>query len=158
MIHFRCVRKTKTLHTEKKKGKALHPLWTDWWINLHFQVSSFCKNKVKKVHTYLHALNSLLELCLDWLSSLCMYKYLACTIQGFPGGSMVKNLSANAGDVSLIPGLGRCSGEGNGNSVQDSCLEDHMNRGIWRAAVHGTERVGWLNKQNQKFSIQRRLN
>ena len=41
---------------------------------------------------------------------------------GFPGGSMVKNLPANAGDVDLTPGSGRSSGEGNGNLLQYSCL------------------------------------
>ena len=49
---------------------------------------------------------------------------------------VVKNLSANAGDVrdaDLIPGLGRSLGEGNGNPLQYSCLENPMNRGAWRA-------------------------
>ena len=41
---------------------------------------------------------------------------------GFPGSSMVKNPSANAGDVSLIPGLGRSPAKGNGNPLQYSCL------------------------------------
>ena len=41
---------------------------------------------------------------------------------GFPGGSVVKNLPADAGAKGLIPGLGRSPGEGNGNSVQYSCL------------------------------------
>ena len=41
----------------------------------------------------------------------------------FPGGSVVKNLPANAGDTSLTPGLGRSSGRGNGNPLQYSCLE-----------------------------------
>ena len=53
---------------------------------------------------------------------------------GFPGGSVVKNLSANAGDtedVGLIPGLGRSLGRGNGNPVQYSCLENPMDRGAW---------------------------
>ena len=52
---------------------------------------------------------------------------------------MVKNPSANAGDagdVSLIPGLGRSPGEGNGNPLQYSCLENPMDRGAWRATVH----------------------
>ena len=49
----------------------------------------------------------------------------------------VKNLPANAGDLGLIPGLGRSPGEGNGNSFQYSCLEDSMDRGTWRAIVHG---------------------
>ena len=48
---------------------------------------------------------------------------------GFPGSSMVKNPSANAGDVSLIPGSGRSPGGGNGNPLQYSCLENPMDRG-----------------------------
>ena len=53
---------------------------------------------------------------------------------------VVKNLSANAGDfrhVSSIPGWGRCPGEGNGNPLQYSRLENPMDRGAWRATVHG---------------------
>ena len=52
---------------------------------------------------------------------------------------MVKNLPANAGDnrdVGLIPGLGRSPGEGNGNPLQYSCLENPMDRGVWWATVH----------------------
>ena len=48
---------------------------------------------------------------------------------GFPGGSMVKHLSANAGDKSSISGLGRPTGKGNGNLLQYSCLENPMDRG-----------------------------
>ena len=55
---------------------------------------------------------------------------------GFPGGSEVTNLPANAGDVSLIPGSGRDLGEGNGNPLQYSFLEKKMDRGAWWAAVH----------------------
>ena len=50
---------------------------------------------------------------------------------------MVKNLPANAGDMGLIPGLGRFPGEGNDNLLQDSCLENPMDRGAWQAKVHG---------------------
>ena len=59
---------------------------------------------------------------------------------GFPGDSVVKNLPANAGDtgdVGLIPGLGRSSGEGNRNPLQHSCLRNPMDRGAWHVAVHG---------------------
>ena len=52
---------------------------------------------------------------------------------------VVKNLPANAGDVrdeGSIPGLGRSPGEGHGNPVQYSCLENHMDRGTWQAMVH----------------------
>ena len=56
---------------------------------------------------------------------------------GFPGGSVVKNPPASAGDMGLIPGLGRCPGIGNGNLLQYSCLGNPMDRGAWWATVHG---------------------
>ena len=56
---------------------------------------------------------------------------------GFPGASMVENPPANAGDAGSISGWGRCPGEGNGNPLQYSCLENPMDRGAWRAAAHG---------------------
>ena len=58
----------------------------------------------------------------------------------FLGGTVVKNLPANAGDVrdvGLIPGLGRSLGVGNGNLLQDPCLENSINRGAYPATVHG---------------------
>ena len=61
------------------------------------------------------------------------------------GGSVVKNLSANAGDardVGSIPGSGRSPGVGNDNPLQYSCLGNTMGRGAWQATVHGDERVG----------------
>ena len=53
---------------------------------------------------------------------------------------MVENLPANAGDIrgiGSIPALGRSPGEGNGYSLQSSCLENPMDRGAWQATVHG---------------------
>ena len=53
---------------------------------------------------------------------------------------MVKNLPANAGDIGeagLILGLGRSPGEGKGNPLQNSCLENSMDRGVWQDPVHG---------------------
>ena len=53
---------------------------------------------------------------------------------------MVKNPPANAGDVrdvGSVPGSGRSPGKGNGNPLQYSCLENPMDRGAWRATVHG---------------------
>ena len=60
--------------------------------------------------------------------------------EGFPCGSVVKNPPANAGDLGLIPGLGRSPGEGNGNPLQDSCLGNPMDRGSWWATVHGVSK------------------
>ena len=55
----------------------------------------------------------------------------------FLGGTVVKNSPANAGDVSLIPESGRSPGEGNGNPLHCSCLENSIDRGAWWAIVHG---------------------
>ena len=49
---------------------------------------------------------------------------------------MVKNTPANSGDMGMIPGSGRFPGEGNGNPLQYSCLENSMDRGAWKATVH----------------------
>ena len=64
---------------------------------------------------------------------------------GFPSGTVVKNLptsAEDARDVGLIPGSGRSLGEGNGNPLQNSCLENPMDRGAWWATVHGVAK-GW---------------
>ena len=60
---------------------------------------------------------------------------------GIPGGSVSKESACNAGDPGSVPGLGRSSGEGNGSPLQYSCLENLMDRGAWRATVHGIARV-----------------
>ena len=72
---------------------------------------------------------------------------LFCTaigpIRGFPGGTVVKNLPANAGngkDMGLTPGLGRSPGVVNDNPLQYP-LEDSMDRGAWKATVHGVTDV-----------------
>ena len=58
---------------------------------------------------------------------------------GFPGSSAVKNLLANSGDVGLIPESERSLGEGNGNPLQYSCLENSMDRGAWWATERTME-------------------
>ena len=57
--------------------------------------------------------------------------------KGFPGGSVVKNLPANTGDMDLTPGSGRSPGEGNDNPLRHSYLGNPMERGAWRATVDG---------------------
>ena len=59
---------------------------------------------------------------------------------GFPGGSDCKESACNVGDLGLIPELGRSPGEESGNPLQYSCLENPMNRGAWRATVHGVKK------------------
>ena len=61
---------------------------------------------------------------------------------GCPGGSDSKESALNAGDPGLIPGSGRSPGEGNGNPLQYSCLQNPMDRGARQATVHVVARIG----------------
>ena len=56
---------------------------------------------------------------------------------GFPGGSVVKNPPAKAGNTGSILGLGKSPAGGNGNPLQYSCLGNSMERGVWQATVQG---------------------
>ena len=62
----------------------------------------------------------------------------------FPGGSSSKESASNAGDLGSIPGSQRSPGNGNGNPFQYSCLENFMDRGAWRATVHGVAKCWTL--------------
>ena len=83
-----------------------------------------------------------------------MFMFVAVlrSLWSFPGGSVVKKLPANAGDlrdVDLILGLGRSPGVGNGNPHHYSCLENSMDRGDWQAAVYDVAKSqtllgGWI--------------
>ena len=61
---------------------------------------------------------------------------------GFPHRSVSKESACNVADPGSIPGWGRSPGERNDNPLQYSCLENPMDRGAWRATVHGVKRVG----------------
>ena len=79
----------------------------------------------------------LTDISLSYSAVLC---YLTCC-SGFPGGAEVKVSACNVGDLGSIPGSGRSPGEGNGNSLQYSCLENPIDGGAWWATVHGSQRV-----------------
>ena len=70
---------------------------------------------------------------------------------GFPGGSDGEESVCKAGDPGLIPGSGRSPGEGNGYPLQYSGLENPMDRGVWRAIVHGVAQ-SWTRLSNFKFT------
>ena len=70
---------------------------------------------------------------------------------GFPGGSYGKETICNAGDLDSIPGLRRYSGEENGNPLWYSCLQNPMNRDVWRATDHLVAKSQtWLSKKHTK--------
>ena len=94
-----------------------------------------CQNMFK----YLVSVNVILfenKIFIDAINLRCGHNGL-----GFPGGSDGKESAHNAGDLGLISGSGRFPGEGNGNALQYSCLENSMDRGAWRATVHGVPSV-----------------
>ena len=64
------------------------------------------------------------------------YFYLPIQSEGFPGGSDGEESACNAGYLGLIPRLGRSPGEGHGNPLQYSCLENPKDRGAWQTVVH----------------------
>jgi len=68
----------------------------------------------------------------------------------FPGGSVSKESTCNAGHLGLIPGLGRSPGGGHGNPLQCSCLENPMDRGTWWATVHRVTKSwhSWATKHS----------
>ena len=73
----------------------------------------------------------------DKIPGLNYFSFRCVCTWGFPGVSAVKNRPANAGDLGSIRESERSSGGGNGNLLQYSCLENPMDRGAWRATVHG---------------------
>ena len=77
----------------------------------------------------------------------------------FPRSSGSKESACNAGDLGSIPGSGKSPGEGNGNPLQYSCLENPMDRGAWWATVHGVARIGHdlVSKSPSQLSIILRL-
>ena len=74
-----------------------------------------------------------------WEGSLGENGYMH-TQMGFPGGSDGKESACNAGDPGVIPGPGRSPREGNGYPLQNSCLENPMDKVAWQATVHGVTR------------------
>ena len=82
----------------------------------------------------------------------CMLWYFGRPM-GFPGGSEGKASACSTGDPGSIPGPGRSPGEGNGNPLQYSCLENPKNEEAWQAAVHGVAKnQTWLSSFTFTFS------
>ena len=71
----------------------------------------------------------------------------------FPGGSVIKNPLASAGDSGVTPGSGGFPGGGNGNPLQCSCLDDPMDRGAWGAIAHGVEKESDTTEQQNNTNL-----
>ena len=126
--------------------------------SIHFKTSWTLVFKLTKVKGS-HVWNQIYvdEIC-NWFLREHMHK-----ARGFPGGSDGKASAYNTGDPGSIPGLGRSPGEGNGNPLQFSCLDNSRDRGAWQAIVHGvtksqtrlsdqhTQVQGWVPAGNEPF-------
>ena len=120
---------------------VLHIRWPKYW-SFSFSISPS------------NEYSGLISFRMDWLDLLAVQETLKSLLQhhsskasilqcsaffisptltsiGFPGDSDGKASACNAGDSGSIPGSGRSPGEGNGNPFQNSCLENHMDRGAW---------------------------
>ena len=101
-----------------------------WWATAHRagkswrQLSNWACTHYIQIYYTIHIMSKL-------YIYLCAYVFM-----GFPGGSDGKEGACNAGDLGSVPGLGRSSGEGNGYSLQFSCLESPMDRRAWLSIVH----------------------
>ena len=145
-----------------------HPIWNLSWGECSAQASElgqtpswlpsadrqriWCMSCVSKLHFKIVLL--LYNMSVLWKSRsvpVCCFRsktfLWATTLDPHTGGgSDGKESVCNEGDLDLIPGLGRFPGEGNGNSLQYSCLENPMDRGAWRVTVHGvTKSLMWLS-------------
>ena len=108
---------------------------------LQYLAVGYCVAKLKLLYRLLYLMLFISEYAChsDYLWSVIIYG-------GFPSNSVGKASACNVGDLGSIPGLGRSPGEGNGNPLQDSCLENPMDRGVWWATVHGVAKSRtWLS-------------
>ena len=80
-------------------------------------------------------------------SIIILHSLLSNVWRGFPGGSDGKESACNVGDPSSNPGLGRSPGEGNGNPLQYSCLENPKDKEAWQATVHGVAKKSDTTEQ-----------
>ena len=124
-----------------KRGLSSNPSWRAHGPVTYLNVF-FNENLVQPFRS---GVLELIRIRIIWM--VCYNRFAGSHLSvGFPGGTVVKNLPANAGgarDTRSIPGLGRSPGEGYGSPLHYSCLENPMDRGAWRAIQSmGLPRVG----------------
>ena len=147
------------LHASNAGGGGLIPVWE---LRSHMPQSAAKRRKKKKKKKKVKTPTLLPELQRSqWALCRCSGVVVVSSVKqnnynkapfktelphkGFPGGSVVKNPPASAGHAGSIPGSGRSPGEGNGNPLQDSCLQSSMDRGARGARVQGVtkSRTEW---------------
>ena len=125
-----------------------------WWVKPSVKQDLICLPHLIPLENYLnsariffyhilipallpHTSSPQLPLPGKWINQHECFTHYWALLHTFPGGSVVKNLPDNAGDVGSISRLVRSPGEENGNPLQCSCLRNPVGRGTWRATVHG---------------------
>ena len=98
----------------------------------------------------LHTMKETWVQSLDWEDPLQKGKATYSSVLGLPGCSDGKESACNARGPGSVPGLGRFPGDGNGNSLQYSCLENPMDRGAWQTMVHEVAK-SWTRLNNYHF-------
>ena len=98
-------------------------------------------------HRVGHDWSDLAAAAVSFIFVLPFHSFLLPSWWGFPGSSDGKASAYNAGDPGSVPGSGSSPGEGNGNPLQYSCLENPLERGAWWATVHGVAKSRtWLSE------------
>ena len=100
------------------------------------QLINYCGERLKSYSIFINCKNIIFYAKLNSRKIYGFFFFLQI-FQGFPAGSDGKESVCNAGDQDSIPQSGRFPEEGNGNTFQYSCLENSVDRGAWRATVHG---------------------
>ena len=129
------------------------------WLSKHicevscYQTNYYCCQWCAK-----HCTNCFVNLSLSHSLTVCIYIYMyifnRCV--GFLGGSAVNNPCACVGDTGSVPGSRRSPGEGNGNPLQYSCLENSIDRGAWWTTVHGSWKIQTQLKRPNKYICSQR--
>ena len=105
-----------------------------------------------------------LQKCLSQLHSIFQYKFQNQFVKSHENSLLafdwtciifIEVSACNEGDLGSIPWLGRSPGEGNGNPLQDSCLENSMDQGAWQATVHGVAK-SWTRLSDFTFTLGRK--
>ena len=148
-FHLKCLLLMKVFHSliKKKKRNLSFSRWEGINLTLKHRKCKFRTYMLNGSIIFYLKLNSVPSAlrCASPPSHLSFLSYIHQPTL-FPGDIVVKNLPANAGELGSIPGSGRSPGEGSGNPLQYSCMENPMDRGAWRAIVPGVAKSWtWLS-------------